>query len=147
MGCFRAPHPFSLRACYTVGMRPFALVLLLIGCASGPELELERLRGRTQLDCGTLPDACPADAAQAVDCVNQALRDGHHASLSWTRTTVEGDPIVHWVFVDGENLHLRSFVDTRADAFGPKALTASWCDGLALTGAPCAFPSPTGCQP
>lgn len=128
-------------------MRPFALVLLLTGCASGPELELERFRARTQLDCGTLKDACPADSAQAVDCINQALREGHHAALSWTRATVEGDPIVHWVFVDGENLHLRSFVDTRADAYGPQALTARWCDGLVLSGAPCAFPSPTGCQP
>ena len=134
-------------------MRTALLALsFFAGCGSPAEQELARLSTRSQTNCGNvdLPTGkCPAGVEALVACFNAELEAGRAATLSWRRFTVEGDPVVTTVFT-ASSPPISAFVDTRADAFGPREITARRCTELAavsqdVDGVPCAFPQTIGC--
>lgn len=130
-------------------MRTALLALFLVGCGSPTEQELAKLSTRSQTDCGKvdlLRSGCSADVEALVACFNTELDAGRPATLSWRRFSVEGDPIVTTVFTTSSP-PVSEFVDTRADAFGPQAVTKRACTGLqTIPGEVCPVPLAVDCR-
>jgi hypothetical protein len=68
----------------------------------------------------------------AVTCLLAARRDGRNARLAFSHTTIEGDPIVTYVFVRGR-LPVLVVVDATRDDFGPRVWTRRRCDEVRMT--------------
>ena len=64
-------------------------------------------------------------------CIVNARRDGRKARLVIISSTVEGDPIVTYVFVNGRRPVL-VVVDATRDDFGPRVWMQRRCDRLEL---------------
>lgn len=118
-------------------MRWLLAGLVISGC-SPTAMEFERFNARTQEDCGSFVirrSACPQGIPEISECMNAALQAGGAAKVSWTVFSVEGDPIVSTLFTGGET-SMTLFVDTRADAFGPREVQVRHCAATSLTVAP-----------
>jgi hypothetical protein len=64
-------------------------------------------------------------------CIVKASRDGRRARAVAALTTIEGDPIVNYVFVRGER-DILVIVDTTRDAFGAKTWQRLRCTKLVI---------------
>jgi hypothetical protein len=65
-------------------------------------------------------------------CIVKASRDGRRARAVATLTTIEGDPIVNYVFVRDRH-DVLVVVDTTRDAFGARTWQRLRCTGLVIT--------------
>ena len=86
----------------------------------------------------------PPSAAQLRKnaCLLSARREGRKARLVAVRSTIEGDPIVLYVYVNGK-LPVLLVEDTRRDAFGAGGWSQSRCNRLGASGGFLTF---GGCQ-
>lgn len=75
----------------------------------------------------------PVSAAErrVSACIVKASRDGRPARAVAALTTIEGDPIVNYVFVRGAR-NVLVIVDTTRDAFGAKAWSRFRCTKLVI---------------
>lgn len=80
--------------------------------------------------------------ATAVDCFMAAYEAGTPLVWDLSRPTVEGDPIYHRFFFDGESVTI--VVDNRLDAFGSPQIDARSC-GSVVRGA--GMPEGIDCTP
>jgi hypothetical protein len=65
-------------------------------------------------------------------CIVRASRDGRHARAVAALTTVEGDPIVQYVFVRARR-DVLVVIDTTRDAFGPREWVRLRCTRLLVS--------------
>jgi hypothetical protein len=77
----------------------------------------------------------PPSAAQrrANACLLRARREDRRARLVAVRSTIEGDPIVTYVFVNGRRPVL-VVVDSTRDAFGSRVWTQMRCGHISVSG-------------
>ena len=73
------------------------------------------------------PTAWPPRANR---CILEARQQGRKARLVIVSVTVEGDPIVSYVFVRGRILPVLVVVDATRDDFGPRVWTQRECGRL-----------------
>lgn len=71
-------------------------------------------------------------------CIVSAWREGRRARLVVISSTVEGDPIVTYVFVNGRRPVL-VVVDATRDDFGPRVWMQRRCDRIGMRDASLAF--------
>lgn len=93
-------------------------------------------------DCGAadLPPALgpPRKVPGELRCLRQARRAGAAARVKATQYTIEGDPIVSYIWTRPATDDLVWVTDTTADRFGPREWTAQVCAGIGARGFPVA---------
>jgi riboflavin biosynthesis pyrimidine reductase len=73
-----------------------------------------------------------ASDLRAYFCMVDALRAGRKARLAIVSFTIEGDPIVTYVFVNGRRRPVLVVVDATRDDFGPRVWTQRRCRRVSL---------------
>ena len=129
------------------------MLALACGCISDDaDDRLSSHLSASLIDCGELEfgiDSCPAGREAALLCMESALASCQRAMLVEHFTTVEGAPIVDYLFVvpAASGCAITRFYDARADGFGSMTLEEYSCTGVMLTeGNTCPFPVATDCQ-
>jgi hypothetical protein len=118
-----------------------ALGLVVVGAALTSAFVLPgRVEGRSAaspasyLSCGSYwnRNAPVSKAERRVNaCIVKASRDGRHARVVVALTTIEGDPIVNYVFVRARR-DVLVVVDSTRDAFGARRWERFRCTGLVV---------------
>jgi Domain of unknown function (DUF4362) len=96
--------------------------------ASGPQPLAEPAQSPS---CGFFYNRTPVSRNQrrVTACIVDAAREGRRARAVVAYTTIEGDPIVQYLFVRGPK-NVLVIVDSTMDAFGEQKWTRSRCTSL-----------------
>lgn len=78
----------------------------------------------------------PRKVPSELRCLRQARRAGAAARVKATQYTIEGDPIVSYIWTRPATDDLVRVTDTTADRFGPRRWSARVCAGIGARGFP-----------
>jgi hypothetical protein len=118
----------SVPALFCIGVATAASALLLPGLGAPGSVA----KPASYPSCGFYWNRnTPVSAAErrVNACIVKASREGRHARVVAALTTIEGDPIVNYIFVLGSR-DVLVVVDSTRDAFGARQWTRFRCTGI-----------------